>query len=118
MDGLDRKYRSKARMGHAIIKYKRDRRFMCMNTYVSIEISIELFYNISCQVTCIPLACNPHRTIVVPWNYVEGTCVACAWFHRDWVNGDVYFGNSMSPKVTLMLPDLLLPMYVFIWGPV
>jgi len=60
-------------MGHAIIKKKRDRRFMYLNTYVSIEIFIELFYYISSQVTCIPLAYNPHYTLFVPWHYVSGT---------------------------------------------
>ena len=39
-------------------------------------------------------------------------CVARAWCHRDWVNGDVYFWNTISPKVTLMSLDILQSTYV------
>jgi hypothetical protein len=49
-------------------------------------------------------------------------CVASAWFQRDWVNGDVYFWNTISSKVTLMSLDILQTMYVkwviiFMWEP-
>jgi len=99
---------------------------MYLNTYVSIEIFIELFYYISSQVTCFPLACNPHHTLFVPRHFVSGTsahavCFASAWCNRDWVNGDVYFWNTISPKVTLMLLDILRTVYVkwviFMWEP-
>jgi hypothetical protein len=86
---------------------------MYLNTYISIEIFIELFYNISSQVTCIPHAYNPHRALFVPWHYVmehwHMLCVACAGCYRDWVN---FILGKLSPKVTLMLPDILLSMCV------
>jgi p-aminobenzoyl-glutamate transporter AbgT len=41
-------------------------------------------------------------------------CVACAWCHRDWVNGDVYFWNTISQKsnsdVTRYLADCVREM--------
>jgi len=85
---------------------------MYLNTYVSIEIFIELFYYISSQVTCIPLAYNLHHTLFVPRHCVSGTsahavCFASAWCHRDWVNDDVYFCSSVSPKVTQMSLGIL-----------
>jgi hypothetical protein len=97
-------------MDHAIIKKKRDRRFMYLNTYISIEIFIELFYYISSQVTCIPLAFNPHHTLFVARHYVSGTSAHAVCCHRDWVNGDVYFCNTISPKVTLMSLDYVREM--------
>jgi hypothetical protein len=71
---------------------------MYLNTYVSIEIFIELFYNISSQVTCISLAYNPHRTLFVPWHYVIGTlahalCCFC-WVPQGL--GQFYFMNAFT----------------------